>query len=503
VASRALGLYAANTLGDGNCLFRALSDQLYGSPSYHVKLRQDICDWIESHKQRYEPFVEDERGLDVHLRCMRQQGVCAEHASFGNLFREETDRVSSIKPGTYGGHLELSAFAHLNRRDVKVMQPGLVYVIEWAAGWDPSDFTSPSSLPSLDGSQLDEREKRRLRREKRRSEQDKFISSNDASQQWPVYVAYVSFLISVLFHVTSVIHRYYDWEHFDSIRNLKGPHTGIPNVLERIDDSSQLASSPPRAKRKSDPKPSSKAQTLTKKPAVAAQKLAKVLSTSPPLFPLTPSQVPLPASRSPSPVGLSDPSSSDLPSVCVYPALPNLLDAREHRSPKRTFDESSASSQSEIAEFVYKKPRSSPLLLAHGASQEALDDVDNGVDAEMDVDGGDLDAETPGLSPSGFSTETSLSPLSSPSPTASPPPPEVRLTRRQRKALGLPKLRAHVVASRTTRASGKIVIPGGKFKKAVSSSAKQGIKVEPDDHAEWTKNGTGRVDVRGFRELKI
>lgn len=77
---RSLGLYAAPTLGDGNCLFRALSDQLYGSPSRHAQLRQDICDWIEGHKTRYEPFVDDERGLDVHLQCMRQNGVCGPHA---------------------------------------------------------------------------------------------------------------------------------------------------------------------------------------------------------------------------------------------------------------------------------------------------------------------------------------------------------------------------------------------------------------------------------------
>lgn len=71
---RALGLYAAPTLGDGNCLFRALSDQLYGSDTYHLKLRHALCNWIESHKERYAPFVDDERGLDVHLQCMRQPG---------------------------------------------------------------------------------------------------------------------------------------------------------------------------------------------------------------------------------------------------------------------------------------------------------------------------------------------------------------------------------------------------------------------------------------------
>jgi hypothetical protein len=47
------------------------------------------------------------------------------------------------------------------------------------------------------------------------------------------------------------------------------------------------------------------------------------------------------------------------------------------------------------------------------------------------------------------------------------------------------------------------MIPGGKFKGR--KGGQKAIKEEPDDEvdAEWTKNGTGRVDVRGFRELKI
>lgn len=40
---RSMGLYAANITGDGNCLFRALSDQLYGYPHQHAELRQNVC----------------------------------------------------------------------------------------------------------------------------------------------------------------------------------------------------------------------------------------------------------------------------------------------------------------------------------------------------------------------------------------------------------------------------------------------------------------------------
>lgn len=78
-------MYAAPTLGDGNCLFRALSDQYYGSPSKHVEVRQNVCDWIEQHKERYEGFVdEDEFGgggaggkgkVEVYLRRMRENGM--------------------------------------------------------------------------------------------------------------------------------------------------------------------------------------------------------------------------------------------------------------------------------------------------------------------------------------------------------------------------------------------------------------------------------------------
>jgi OTU domain-containing protein 3 len=78
---RSLGLYAASTVGDGNCLFRALSDQLLGTPNHHLQLRAEICDWIALHKARYEPFVEDDRGIEVHLRNMRTRGQ-----SYSSLF---------------------------------------------------------------------------------------------------------------------------------------------------------------------------------------------------------------------------------------------------------------------------------------------------------------------------------------------------------------------------------------------------------------------------------
>ncbi|KAJ8480833.1 hypothetical protein ONZ51_g6404 [Trametes cubensis] len=457
---RQLGLYAAHTIGDGNCLFRALSDQLYGTPSYHLKLRQDICDWIEAHKERYAPFVEDERGLEHHLSCMRQQA-------------------------TYGGHLELSAFAHMTKRNVKVIQPGLVYVIEWDAGGDFADepAQADSSAPADDPT-ADSRQKRRQRRERLRSASDKTVTDDTepSTTQGTVYVAY------------------HDWEHFSSIRNLRGPHTGLPNVEETpAPDADQP---PPPPKKKPDSKAKAKPTKAPKREKKTAESmLAEAEEASPP----TPSQIPLPGSASPSPPPSSAPSSQ----ASAFPSV-STLEPHSYRSPKRTFDESSASSQaaSESSQSAAKRAKSSSRPASTLNEESTTASALSNRDLHMDTD----DMDTPDLSASGSSADSvsSLSPMSSPEPTPPPPDPpaEKPLTRRQRKKLGLPKPRAAAVASTTarTRSAGKIVIPGGRFQKSSSkaaAAADETSEEDPEANAEWRKNGTGRLDVRGFRELKI
>ncbi|KAA1123609.1 hypothetical protein PGTUg99_020548 [Puccinia graminis f. sp. tritici] len=103
-----MGFYAVNTLGDGNCLFRALSDQLYGTPNRHLEIRQQVCGYLAQHEARYKAFVDmdEEESWESHLKLMAKQG-------------------------TYGGHLELSAFANFHRRPIKIIQPGMVYVISY------------------------------------------------------------------------------------------------------------------------------------------------------------------------------------------------------------------------------------------------------------------------------------------------------------------------------------------------------------------------------------
>ena len=51
---------AHDVLPDGNCMFRALSHQLYGSDQHHVQVRSMLLEVIESNKIIYQPYwIED------------------------------------------------------------------------------------------------------------------------------------------------------------------------------------------------------------------------------------------------------------------------------------------------------------------------------------------------------------------------------------------------------------------------------------------------------------
>ena len=401
----------------------------------------------------------------------------------------------------------------MTRRNVKVIQPGLVYVIEWDAGGDPAqDLTSDSPIvststlpPADDDATLNGRDKRRAKRDAKRGTDKpppELPSEEPEPSEYPIYVAYVfdSVFVNACGETHQSMHRYHDWEHFSSIRNLRGPHAGLPNIRETpVPDGHVVAAASPR-------KPPSKVKPKVTKPISKVSQIpaavpvtarpdvaATVLSIEPgPSLPLTPSQVPLPASRSPSPDTFSQAPLSSRSSI--LPSTPISM-VRAYRSPKRTFDESSASSEDSHQGLAKRAKPASQLSQTDSISVIAPTSTPE-VDISVDLDDADLD--TPSLSAASPASPASSSSLSSvPSPAASPPPEpqpvQKPLTRRQRKQLGLPKPRPAVVGSAKASA-GKIIIPGGRYKPKA--------KTEQEEE-EWVKNGTGRVDVRGFRELKI
>ncbi|KAG0054997.1 hypothetical protein BGZ83_009872 [Gryganskiella cystojenkinii] len=145
-----MNLCLKDTRGDGNCLFRACADQFTGTDKDHAILRQEVCSYIEQNADHFVAFLDNET-VEAHVAQMR-------------------------KNGTYGGNIELVAFARMKRIDVRVYQPGFIYVIE---GVDVK-------------------------------------KEGSSSGQRPVM------------HIA-----YHSWEHYSSIRNIDGPHEGLPEINPR------------------------------------------------------------------------------------------------------------------------------------------------------------------------------------------------------------------------------------------------------------------------------
>lgn len=82
---------------------RALSDQYYETDMNHKRIREQVCDFLEKHEDIYMDFVEGDQSFDHYVKTMRQDG-------------------------TYGGNMELAAFARMRRIDIKVYQPGMMYM---------------------------------------------------------------------------------------------------------------------------------------------------------------------------------------------------------------------------------------------------------------------------------------------------------------------------------------------------------------------------------------
>ncbi|CAN0825666.1 OVARIAN TUMOR DOMAIN-containing deubiquitinating enzyme 9 [Linum grandiflorum] len=65
--------------GDGNCQFRALSDQLYRSSDYHKFVRQQVVDQLRSHSDIYEGYVPMPYG--DYLNNISKSGEWGDHVT--------------------------------------------------------------------------------------------------------------------------------------------------------------------------------------------------------------------------------------------------------------------------------------------------------------------------------------------------------------------------------------------------------------------------------------
>ena len=92
----ALGYSIVSMEGDGNCLFRTISHQVYGTPKYHRQVRQFCCDYMECESEYFQPFVE---------------GTAEDFRTYLELKRRD---------GTWGDDIEIQAMCELYNRPAQV-----------------------------------------------------------------------------------------------------------------------------------------------------------------------------------------------------------------------------------------------------------------------------------------------------------------------------------------------------------------------------------------------
>jgi len=71
---QAFNLQLRNIIGDGNCLFRSFADQMDGDQHRHGYYREQICDFMRTNREDFEPFIVDQ-SFDAFIRSLSKDGT--------------------------------------------------------------------------------------------------------------------------------------------------------------------------------------------------------------------------------------------------------------------------------------------------------------------------------------------------------------------------------------------------------------------------------------------
>ncbi|KAJ4990351.1 hypothetical protein SVAN01_04233 [Stagonosporopsis vannaccii] len=188
------GLYASNIRGDGNCLFNALSDQLYGNQEMHAFLREATIKHMRDNSEFYRQYMavnnlrRNPKRTTTAAQPTRIDTTYYTEEQLQQQFEEHVEKMG--QPGEWADNMEVSAFASALNVHVRLWQADYTYVFS----------------PRLYYSQNDD------------------LSAEDDRRT--LHIAY------------------HTWEHYSSVRNTAGPHTGEPNITFNAEGLSKKRPSP-------------------------------------------------------------------------------------------------------------------------------------------------------------------------------------------------------------------------------------------------------------------
>ncbi len=111
----------------GNCLFRALSHQLYGEQGRHRQVRSTVVEHLRGNSDHFKNFLPVGAGGGTRRNQTRRS---ARSSRGGDVDPTKNDVDLAFarhlhlmaQDGTYGGHLELAAFAAMHSVAVRVFR---------------------------------------------------------------------------------------------------------------------------------------------------------------------------------------------------------------------------------------------------------------------------------------------------------------------------------------------------------------------------------------------
>lgn len=116
-----LGLELRDITGDGNCCFRALSDQMEGNEGQHLDYRKRVCQYMRQNREEFEPFVAaliDDEQQDQNENNQKSRRFTSSKKI--DAFEKYIKNLEQA--GTYADNGCLVAFARLYRVNINIHQ---------------------------------------------------------------------------------------------------------------------------------------------------------------------------------------------------------------------------------------------------------------------------------------------------------------------------------------------------------------------------------------------
>ena len=120
-----LGLRQVKIRGDGNCFFRAVSDQLYNHENHHLQLRMATMNHIAINRDDFSSFLtSDNNNMSGYIRRMQRNKTYADYLAIRaasvvikrNIVIHRHDDIPSLIPSIENTVEQIHIFYHRNNR---------------------------------------------------------------------------------------------------------------------------------------------------------------------------------------------------------------------------------------------------------------------------------------------------------------------------------------------------------------------------------------------------